>query len=151
MQGCCSKECTSIINLSDDEQKAIRKGLKNGNKIFKKGKSDVLTYRNSGDNNAVTTTYLSNEKNIKIKKIFVGQATHFFVKASVGQFDILENEIKIGDKILIKGTTTGNQEIILSEMFIENKIVQKAIIGDVLTIKLPFRIRLSDKLYKIID
>ena len=58
MQGCCSQECTSIINLSDDEQKAIRRGLKNGNKIFKKGKSDVLTFRNSANNSSVTINFI---------------------------------------------------------------------------------------------
>ncbi len=154
MQGCCSQECVDIINLPEDEQKAIRKGIKNGNKIFKKGKSDVLLFRNSGDNNSVSV--LDNSKKIikkkepKIKKIYIGKSTHFFTKASVGQFNIENSELNIGDSILIIGETTGNQEIVLNEMFVNDLLSEKAISGDILTLKLPFRIRLSDKIYKII-
>ena len=105
MQGCCSQECTSIINLSDDEQKAIRRGLKNGNKIFKKGKSDVLTFRNSANNSSVTINFIPKQKVPKIKKIYLGNATHYFVKAGVGQFEIENSDVKIGEKILITGST----------------------------------------------
>ena len=45
MQGCCSKECQSIYNLSFEEQKKLRKGTHNSNKIFKKGRSKVLLYK----------------------------------------------------------------------------------------------------------
>jgi UPF0176 protein len=153
MQGCCSVDCAEIINLPEEEQKTIRKGIKNGNKIFKKGKSDVLLFRNSGDNNSIS--FVNNpkvvvKKEVKIKKIYIGKATHFYTKANVGQFEIEENEINIGDRIIIKGETTGSQEIILTEMFVNDLIFEKAISGDILTIKLPFRIRLSDKLYKIL-
>ncbi|MBC7643084.1 MAG: rhodanese-related sulfurtransferase [Flavobacterium sp.] len=150
MQGCCSQECATIINMPENEQKEIRKGIKNGNKIFKKGKSDVLLFRNSADKNSFIKNYQTKEKSFKYKKVFIGKATHFFVKASVGQFTIQENEIKIGDKILIKGSTTGNQELKLNEMFVNDLLLEKALVGDVVTIKLPFRIRLSDKLYKIL-
>ncbi len=152
MHGCCSQECVDVINLPEEEQKAIRKGIKNGNKIFKKGKSDVLLFRNSGENNsvlAVNKPKISVKKEIKIKKTFIGKGTHFYPKVSIGQFDIEENEINIGDTILIKGTTTGNQELVLSEMFVNDLLAQKAVSGDILTLKLPFRIRLSDKLYKL--
>jgi UPF0176 protein len=157
MQGCCSSDCVAIINLPEEEQKAIRKGIKNGNKIFKKGKSNVLLFRNLGESNLGSTLEKPNKKNIstnalktKIKKIFIGKATHYFVKAQVGQFLIEENQVSIGDTILIKGTTTGNQEIVLSEILVNDLIAEKAISGDILTLKLPFRIRLSDKMYKIL-
>jgi UPF0176 protein len=60
-----------------------------------------------------------------------------------------ENQINVADKILIKGSTTGEQELIIEEMFINEIASAKAIVGDTCTFKLPFRIRLSDKLYKI--
>ena len=154
MQGCCSKVCIDIINLPEDEQKEIRKGLKNGNKIFKKGKSDVLLFRNSGEDNSVSVIDYSKKiikKDFKIKKIFVGKATHFYTKASVGQFIIELNELNVGDSILIVGETTGEQKLVVSEMFVNDLQSEKAVAGDILTLKLPFRIRLSDKIYKIID
>ncbi len=45
MDGCCSKECKYIYNLPYEEQKALRKGTHNSNKIFKKGRSEVLFYK----------------------------------------------------------------------------------------------------------
>ncbi len=45
MQGCCSTECQDIYNLPFEEQKALRKGTHNSNKIFKKGRSELLKYK----------------------------------------------------------------------------------------------------------
>ena len=69
----------------------------------------------------------------------------------VAQFLIEENEINIGNQLLIKGVTTGEQKIELKEMLVNGAPSEKAIAGDTCTFKLPFRIRLSDKLYKIIE
>jgi UPF0176 protein len=41
--------------------------------------------------------------------------------------------------------------MVLSEMFVNENAAQKAIAGDTCTFKVPFRIRLSDKLYKVLD
>lgn len=41
-ENCCTPECQSIIHLSFEEQKALRKGLNNSNKIFKKGRASHL-------------------------------------------------------------------------------------------------------------
>ncbi len=45
MEGCCSQACVDIIHLPYEEQKALRKGKGNSNKIFKKGRSEVLKYK----------------------------------------------------------------------------------------------------------
>ena len=45
MQGCCSKECKEVYNLPYEQQKELRKGTHNSNKIFKKGRSEVLIYK----------------------------------------------------------------------------------------------------------
>lgn len=37
-QGCCSKECNDIINLPEEEQKQLRKGIEKGSMIFNKSK-----------------------------------------------------------------------------------------------------------------
>ena len=89
------------------------------------------------------------KKEPKLKKIYIGKGTHFFPKANIAQFLIEENEIKVGDTILIKGSTTGEQHMIIDEMFVNEIASEKAVSGDTCTFKVPFRIRLSDKLYKI--
>lgn len=85
------------------------------------------------------------------KKVYVGRGTHYFPKANVGQFKIEAYDIKIGDKILVTGPSTGAQKMIIDEMFVNDLAAEKATKGDDCTFKLPFRIRMSDKLYKIVE
>jgi UPF0176 protein len=44
-QSCCSEDCQTIVNLPSEEQKALRRGTHNSNKIFKKGRSAVLKFK----------------------------------------------------------------------------------------------------------
>ncbi len=85
------------------------------------------------------------------KKVYVGKGVHFFQKAGVGEFKIEAYNIRQGDKILITGPSTGAQEMVIEEMFVNEKKAEKATKGDSCTFKLPFRVRLSDKLYKIVE
>jgi len=45
MNDCCSNECKEIHALPYEEQKALRKGKTVSNKIFKKGRSQVLKFK----------------------------------------------------------------------------------------------------------
>jgi len=45
MDNCCSQECKEVNALPYEEQKALRKGKHNSNKIFKKGRSEVLKFK----------------------------------------------------------------------------------------------------------
>ncbi|MDT0651567.1 rhodanese-related sulfurtransferase [Autumnicola edwardsiae] len=45
MNDCCSEDCMKINSLPYEEQKELRKGKGNSNKIFKKGRSKVLKYK----------------------------------------------------------------------------------------------------------
>jgi UPF0176 protein len=158
MEGCCSTACVEVLHLPEDKQKALRRGIMNGNKIFKKGKSDVLTYRNQAsgvvgkaDANPVTSDQPSTAKkhNPKIKKTLIGKGVHFFPKASIGQFLIESGQLNVGDTVLIKGPTTGEQALTVAEMFVNDTAATTAKKGDHVSLKLDFRIRLSDKLYKL--
>jgi len=46
MNDCCSDHCKEIHELPYEEQKALRKGKTVSNKIFKKGRSEVLKFKN---------------------------------------------------------------------------------------------------------
>ena len=87
---------------------------------------------------------------IKIKKVLLGKAEHYYTKASVALFLIENNELKNGDTILISGPSTGEEELILENLFVNGKENNHATIGDKVTFEVPFRVRLSDKLFKII-
>tara|TARA_B100000003_G_C10936034_1_gene373279 strand:+ start:1866 stop:2897 length:1032 start_codon:yes stop_codon:yes gene_type:complete len=43
--GCCSKDCQTVINLPEEEQKTLRKSKRNSHKVFKKGRSKALKYK----------------------------------------------------------------------------------------------------------
>ena len=45
MEQCCTTECQEIIQLPQEEQKALRSGKHNSNKIFKKGRSEKLRFK----------------------------------------------------------------------------------------------------------
>jgi len=45
MNTCCSEECKDIAALPFEEQKELRKGKGNSNKIFKKGRSEALKFK----------------------------------------------------------------------------------------------------------
>jgi putative protease len=85
------------------------------------------------------------------KKVYIGKGMHFFPKANVAEFKIEAFDVKKGDKVLITGPTTGVQEMVIEDMMVNDAASEKATKGDSLTLKLPFRIRLSDKLYKIVE
>ncbi|WP_026709651.1 peptidase U32 family protein [Flavobacterium filum] len=85
------------------------------------------------------------------KKVYVGKGVHFFPKTNIAEFKIEAYDIKIGDKIMITGPTTGVQELVINEMLVNDNCLEKASKGDSCTLKLPFRVRNSDKLYKIVE
>jgi UPF0176 protein len=45
MENCCSTACQEIIHLPSETQKELRKGKHASNKIFKKGRSEVLRFK----------------------------------------------------------------------------------------------------------
>lgn len=156
MENTCSTECHEIIHLPEEEQIARRKGLQVGNKVFRKGKSEALKFKNSGDLSTQTLAKAKPEtkdisQKIKVKKTLVGKAEHYFTKSKIAQFLIENNELVVGDKVLISGPTTGEQEVTITELFANGASTEIAKVGDQVTFELPFRVRLSDKLYKILD
>ena len=84
------------------------------------------------------------------KKVYLGKGMHYFPKAEIGEFKIEAYDLAVGDTLLITGPTTGAQEMELKSMFVNDKEAQTATKGDEVTMKLDFRIRPSDKLYKIV-
>ncbi len=153
MENCCSTECQEVIHLPLAEQVKLRKGKQVGNKVFRKGKSEKLKFKHSGVLSDESLEVVSKTKNIrekiKVKKVVLGKAEHYFVKAQVAQFLIENQELNIGDKILISGPTTGNEELLLEKMLVNGKEVAQANSGDKVTFQVPFRVRLSDKLFKM--
>jgi len=155
MHGCCTDACVSIIQLPIEEQKRIRKGEQKGNLIFKKGKSESLKFKKERNIfEEIQPVKIAKVTEIRKKKaerkIYVAQGEHYFTKAAVAQFVIENKELNIGDKILIQGPTTGEEYMTLTAMKVNGQNVQTAVIGDKVTFEVPFRVRLSDKLFILV-
>ena len=152
MHGCCSNECLEVIQLPIEEQKMLRKGVQKGNLIFKKGKSDALRFKKERNVfeevvpvKVATVTEIRKKKNER--KVLVGQGEHYFTKASVAQFSIVNHSVKVGDTIIISGPSTGEERLTLEAFKVNGQEATVANIGEKITFEVPFRIRLSDKLY----
>ncbi|MDP2454377.1 MULTISPECIES: peptidase U32 family protein [unclassified Kaistella] len=85
------------------------------------------------------------------KKVYIGKGRHFYPKSNIAEFLIEAYDLTVGDKVLIQGPTTGSQEMILESMRVDEKPdAEKATKSDVVTFKTDFKVRPSDKLYKIV-
>lgn len=86
------------------------------------------------------------------KKVYIGKGQHFFPKTNIAVFLIESFDVSVGHKILVQGPTTGSQEMVIEEMRVDKKEgARKAEKSDVITIKTDFKVRPSDKLYKIVE
>lgn len=84
------------------------------------------------------------------RKVYIGKAKHYYPKAEVGEFLIEAYGLKIGDKILVTGPTTGAQETVVNSLMVEDNTAETAVKGDHITLPLGFKVRPSDKLYKLL-
>lgn len=85
------------------------------------------------------------------KKVYLGKGVHFFPKLQVGEFKIESHKLDKGDSLLVTGPTTGVLEFTAEEIRVGDQVVESAARGVSCSIKVPEKIRASDKLYKIVD
>ena len=83
------------------------------------------------------------------RKVYVGKGIKYFSNIGVAEFLIEASEISVGDRLLITGPTTGAIFIDLDEIRYDLKSVQTAHKGEHISIKVPSKVRPSDKLYKL--
>lgn len=84
------------------------------------------------------------------KKVYVGKGMGYFARTGIAAFSVEAFGLKVGDRILVSGPTTGVHETDVTSMMVNDQYSEQAAKGDVLTLPLDFKIRPSDKLYKIV-
>ena len=82
------------------------------------------------------------------KKHFIGKIIHYFPKIQVATIKLV-SELKVGDKIVVIGKTTGLEKAKVERLEIKNKSVEKAKKSQEIGLKLPL-VRKNDEVYKII-
>ncbi len=79
----------------------------------------------------------------------IGRVTNFFSQKSVGEFILDSGDLQVGEELLIVGDNTGMVKLKLESLFVNDKPAQIAKKGDVISILLPERVRVNDKLFVI--
>jgi putative protease len=80
-------------------------------------------------------------------KRYVAKCTKYFSKLGVGEFLMETGELNVGDEVVITGPTTGALIVKIEEMHLDSGPTQTVRRGDLFSIKVPEKVRLSDKLY----
>jgi len=82
-----------------------------------------------------------------LKKLYAGKVTNYFKKSKIVELVIEDNTIKLGDKIIVTGLTTGYSDTLVKSIFKDDKPVKIADKGSTVTIPYPETIRRNDKVY----
>jgi putative protease len=85
------------------------------------------------------------------RKIYLGRITNYFTKLNVAEVKLENGDLNRGDKILITGPTTGVVEHNVDEIRVDLKVTEKAIKGELCSIKTSMYLRRSDKVYLWVD
>lgn len=85
------------------------------------------------------------------KKVYAGPARSYYPQKKIAVFYVETGTIKKGDKILITGPTTGIIHSMVESMFVDNKEVDEATKGNLVTIPIGEKVRASDKLFLIVE
>ena len=80
-------------------------------------------------------------------KRYAAKCTKYFSRLGVGEFLLEAGEVSVGDEVVIIGPTTGALIVKIEEIHLDSGPVTTARKGDVFAIKVPEKVRLSDRLY----
>ncbi|MCM1504602.1 MAG: U32 family peptidase [Muribaculum sp.] len=84
-------------------------------------------------------------------KMYAAKGIRYFSNIGVAEFLMESGELAVGDEVVITGPTTGAIIMTLEEIRVDLKPVDKAVKGDRFSIKVPAKIRPSDKMFKWVE
>lgn len=80
-------------------------------------------------------------------KRYAAKCTRYFSRIGVGEFLMETGSLNVGDEVVITGPTTGALIVTVEEIHLDSGPVKTVGKGDLFAIKVPAKVRLSDKLY----
>ena len=81
-------------------------------------------------------------------KHYIGKATRYFPKLGVGEFRLEAGELHVGDEVVLTGPTTGALIFKVEQLRLDVDPVPSVKKGDLFSMPVPEKIRLSDRLYR---
>ncbi len=125
-------------------QQEIKDSIEELKKVYNKGFSSGFYLGQPTPNDFSNIEHSSATE----KKQFVGKISHYYPKIGVATIKLV-SELKIGDKIIVIGKTTGITNSKIEEIEINNQSVNSGKKGQEVGIKLPL-VRKNEEVYKII-
>ncbi|MBS3086062.1 U32 family peptidase [Candidatus Pacearchaeota archaeon] len=126
-------------------QKELAKSLKQLSKIYNKGFSSGFYLRPPTNDDFSKIEHSSATE----KKAFVGKILHYYPKIKVATLKIIDNSIKLGDKIVIIGKTTGIVYANINRIEMHKKPVKTAKQGNEIGVRITSLVRKNDEVYLI--
>lgn len=83
-------------------------------------------------------------------KVYVGKCMKHFSRLGVGEFLVENEDLHVGDRILITGNATGALIQTVDEIRFDLKPVESATKGQLISFKTEEKVRPNDKLYKLV-
>ena len=83
------------------------------------------------------------------RKVYVGRGVKYFSRLGVAEFTCEAAEFSVGDKMLVTGPTTGVMYVTADEIHDDTSSVTTARKGTRVSLKVPGKVRPSDKLFRI--
>ncbi len=120
----------NILGYYEDLKGVYNRGLSKGNYYLGR---ELVEYSDVHWSKATT------------EKVQIGRVEHYFHKASIAQIAIEAHEVAVWDSMVIIGATTGYMEVPVSEIYVDEQPVQKAMKWQSITIKVSGRVRENDK------
>ncbi len=85
------------------------------------------------------------------RKMYIGKIIKYFSKLEVAEILMETQSLNAGEKILITGPTTGALFLDADEIRVDLKPVKTTVKGELFSIKVPGKVRPSDKLFKLVQ
>ncbi len=122
-------------------KKEVQESIEELKKVYNKGFSSGFYLGTPTSDNFSKIEHSS----AKEKKHFIGKITHYFNKLNVASIKLVSN-LKVGDKVVIIGKTTGIVNSKIDSIEKNKKEINSAKKGDEVGIKLPL-VRKNDEVY----
>ncbi|MEJ2267856.1 MAG: U32 family peptidase, partial [Nanoarchaeota archaeon] len=123
-------------------QKEIEEGIKELKKVYHKGFSSGFYLGLPTSDDFAKTEHSSATE----KKHFIGKIIHYYDKIGVASIKLV-SDLKVGNKIVIIGQTTGIVNSKINSIEKNKKNIKSAKKGEEIAIKVPKKVRKNDEIY----
>ena len=83
------------------------------------------------------------------QKTYVGKITNYFDRPCVAELKVEASNLKIGDRFVVIGHTTGVYEDVVSEIRMDDQKVEETVQGTYCSFKTKSELHRGDKLYRV--